>query len=509
MGVRRGRARPGARQRAGHPPALARIVTWPELGHGLAEAADVADLARRLRPRAAWALAGVRQPDQLWAGGGRLVAAGRARRADAARARRRPRPSSPARSPCCGRCPPRGCRACRRRARRGPRSWRRSMPLPDASPRCRCAASRSWRPYRGCAIRSRSSPTAAASSSTASFGRPGRARGRRAPPARAARSDAARRQCTLRPARLAELEQRAAWPLLAGEAELCPASGVGGRSTARSPAWSAGCPSTQVEPLRARLGDVGSAVVELPRRAGGSRRRCCAPARARPFRPLVDTYGPARYRDVDPTAFAAVDVRPDVRDDVRRRRPRARARRLGAAAAPGPPARRRPGGRCLAAARAGRALGSGVRPALRRGVRPDGAGPARLAVAPRRPDPAARGGIGLGAILLAASYAIGAATGCARRAGRGDHRRRAGLAGLPALPRRGLRLARLAARMPRRCSPAARARRGRAGASRDRLPRHSGGGGRGRGRDRASSCSTRCSAPAATRSRSHDWRRSA
>ncbi len=51
---------------AGHPPELARIVTWPELGHGLAEATDVADLAGRLRPRAAWALAGVRQPDQLW-----------------------------------------------------------------------------------------------------------------------------------------------------------------------------------------------------------------------------------------------------------------------------------------------------------------------------------------------------------------------------------------------------------------------------------------------------------
>jgi hypothetical protein len=51
---------------AGHPPALARIVTWPELGHDLNEATDVADLAARLRPRASWALAGVRPPQPLW-----------------------------------------------------------------------------------------------------------------------------------------------------------------------------------------------------------------------------------------------------------------------------------------------------------------------------------------------------------------------------------------------------------------------------------------------------------
>lgn len=50
---------------AGRRPqgALARL---PELGHGVAEAADIPQLARRLSPRAAWALAGVDDADGLW-----------------------------------------------------------------------------------------------------------------------------------------------------------------------------------------------------------------------------------------------------------------------------------------------------------------------------------------------------------------------------------------------------------------------------------------------------------
>ena len=43
--------------------ALSRL---PELGHGLADAADIPQLAHRLSPRAAWALAGVHDADGLW-----------------------------------------------------------------------------------------------------------------------------------------------------------------------------------------------------------------------------------------------------------------------------------------------------------------------------------------------------------------------------------------------------------------------------------------------------------
>jgi hypothetical protein len=42
------------------------ISRLPELGHGVADAADLQDLARRLSPRAAWALAGVDGADGLW-----------------------------------------------------------------------------------------------------------------------------------------------------------------------------------------------------------------------------------------------------------------------------------------------------------------------------------------------------------------------------------------------------------------------------------------------------------
>jgi hypothetical protein len=42
------------------------ISRLPELGHGVADAADMTDLARRLSPRAVWALAGVDGADGLW-----------------------------------------------------------------------------------------------------------------------------------------------------------------------------------------------------------------------------------------------------------------------------------------------------------------------------------------------------------------------------------------------------------------------------------------------------------
>lgn len=42
------------------------VARLPELGRGLADVADLSELARRLSPRAAWALAGVDEADDLW-----------------------------------------------------------------------------------------------------------------------------------------------------------------------------------------------------------------------------------------------------------------------------------------------------------------------------------------------------------------------------------------------------------------------------------------------------------
>lgn len=42
------------------------VSRLPELGRGVAEVADIPQLARRLSPRAAWALAGVVDADGLW-----------------------------------------------------------------------------------------------------------------------------------------------------------------------------------------------------------------------------------------------------------------------------------------------------------------------------------------------------------------------------------------------------------------------------------------------------------
>ncbi len=104
---------------------------------------------------------------------------------------------------------------------------------------------------------------------------------------------------------LTELERRSAWPLLAGEAELCrrAASAIHHGPVAGLVGWT---PEAQVEPLRERLGGIGAAVVELPPPPWSEPPTLLRAGRvARPFRPLVDTYGPARYRDVDPTAFTA------------------------------------------------------------------------------------------------------------------------------------------------------------------------------------------------------------
>jgi V/A-type H+-transporting ATPase subunit I len=93
--------------------------------------------------------------------------------------------------------------------------------------------------------------------------------------------------------------------LLAGEAELArrAEAAVRRRQFAALMAW---VPTQDLPALTERLGAVGAAAVELPRPALVEPPTLLRPRRlARPFRPLVDTYGAARYGDLDPTPFAA------------------------------------------------------------------------------------------------------------------------------------------------------------------------------------------------------------
>lgn len=105
---------------------------------------------------------------------------------------------------------------------------------------------------------------------------------------------------------LARLEREGRADLIAGEAELArrAESALRRGQSAALVGW---VPSDELHGLSRTLGAVGAAAVELPRPALVEpptllRTR----AAARPFRPLVDTYGAARYADVDPTPFAAV-----------------------------------------------------------------------------------------------------------------------------------------------------------------------------------------------------------
>ncbi|HSR26597.1 MAG TPA: V-type ATPase 116kDa subunit family protein, partial [Candidatus Eisenbacteria bacterium] len=103
----------------------------------------------------------------------------------------------------------------------------------------------------------------------------------------------------------AALELAGAWDLLAGEAQLerRAAAAVRRRSTAILVGWT---PEAAVETLSSRLAPQGGVVVPLPRPAW------VEPPTLLPERPgsaqfqlLVETYGIARYEDVDPTPFAA------------------------------------------------------------------------------------------------------------------------------------------------------------------------------------------------------------
>jgi V/A-type H+-transporting ATPase subunit I len=103
----------------------------------------------------------------------------------------------------------------------------------------------------------------------------------------------------------AVLEHAGAWDLLDGEAQLQrrAAAAVRRRSTAILVGWT---PEAAVEELSRRLEPLGGAVVTLPRPAWIEPPTMLSQRRgSTQFHPLVEMYGIARYKDVDPTPFAA------------------------------------------------------------------------------------------------------------------------------------------------------------------------------------------------------------
>lgn len=102
-----------------------------------------------------------------------------------------------------------------------------------------------------------------------------------------------------------QLEDGARWDLLAGEASLArrAATAVSHRSVVALLGW---MPEHNIATLAQRLAALGTAVVPMPRPAWGDPPTALPrPPGAEGFRALVDTYGTARYADLDPTPFAA------------------------------------------------------------------------------------------------------------------------------------------------------------------------------------------------------------
>jgi V/A-type H+/Na+-transporting ATPase subunit I len=103
-----------------------------------------------------------------------------------------------------------------------------------------------------------------------------------------------------------ELEQRHRVDLLAGEVELerrAAAAAVRGPFQVVA-GW---CPVDEVAAIAARVAARGAGVVELPKPPFVEPpTQLRTPRAVEPFRPLVETYGTVRYRDVDPTPFTAV-----------------------------------------------------------------------------------------------------------------------------------------------------------------------------------------------------------
>jgi V/A-type H+-transporting ATPase subunit I len=123
---------------------------------------------------------------------------------------------------------------------------------------------------------------------------------------RGSRARAARPSLTSARVPAAELERKGASDLLAGEVELerCAATAIEHGSFAALVGWT---PTYELGGLAARLSGVGAAAIELDRPPWAEPPTLIARRRiARPFRPLVETYGSARYADVDPTLFAAL-----------------------------------------------------------------------------------------------------------------------------------------------------------------------------------------------------------
>ena len=102
-----------------------------------------------------------------------------------------------------------------------------------------------------------------------------------------------------------ELERAGAADLLAAEVELKRRFDAAIRrgSFAALVGWA---PTEALPDLQRKLAQVGASAVELSKPAWVDPPTLLEPVRpARPFRPLIETYGAARYADVDPTPFAA------------------------------------------------------------------------------------------------------------------------------------------------------------------------------------------------------------
>ncbi|HET7339390.1 MAG TPA: V-type ATPase 116kDa subunit family protein [Candidatus Dormibacteraeota bacterium] len=103
-----------------------------------------------------------------------------------------------------------------------------------------------------------------------------------------------------------DLERLQLADLLAGEVELERHAAA---AVARGPfkvavGW---CPVTEIPALSSRLESLGAGIVRLPAPPFVEPpTQLRTPRAAEPFRPLVETYGTIRYRDIDPTPFTAV-----------------------------------------------------------------------------------------------------------------------------------------------------------------------------------------------------------
>jgi V/A-type H+/Na+-transporting ATPase subunit I len=105
---------------------------------------------------------------------------------------------------------------------------------------------------------------------------------------------------------VAELERSGARELLAGEIALRQHAdrAIAHDDFALLAGWT---PQQELSGLRARLSAVGATVIELALPPVETPPTLLAPARiARPFKPLVETYGAVPYGDIDPTPFAAL-----------------------------------------------------------------------------------------------------------------------------------------------------------------------------------------------------------